>query len=347
MELHEILKQGPVEASAPCRIDMGGTLDLSTFHLPLRHLGPCTFNMALDLRTQVRLSPFTKGKIKVTSTGFDTIVVDSMHASYAPPLGLMLAVAAYFKADGIHMEIQSASPPQSALGGSSVAVVALIWAFSKALSEQGTPMPERKQVALLAHAIEQAVAGVPCGLQDQLAAAFGGVNGWYWAHKASPSDFSHRRVIPEPDITDLQRSILLAYCGVPHVSKNVNATWVNQFIEGRHRRQWCQIIECCQQFIDAVSAHKYDRAGELMNQETDIRQVLTPEVLDEIGGLLTTAARKHACGARFAGAGAGGCIWALGPYEKINALRPVWNNILAQRKQAHLLDVKIDTLGVL
>jgi len=48
------LESEPIEASAPCRIDMGGTLDIATFSYPLRHLAPATFNIALDLRTRVR-----------------------------------------------------------------------------------------------------------------------------------------------------------------------------------------------------------------------------------------------------------------------------------------------------
>ena len=347
MDLHAILKDDPVATSAPCRIDMGGTLDLSTFYLPLRHLGPCTFNQALNMRTQVQLSSYAKGSIKVSSSGFDAIVVDSKLASFAPPLGLILAVAAYFEADGIHIDIRSASPPRSALGGSSVAVVALIWAFCKALATQGTVMPDRKDVALLAHAIEQGVAGVPCGLQDQLAAAFGGVNGWYWAQEVISPGFRHRRVIPESANADLQSSLLVAYCGVPHVSKNVNATWVEQFIAGRHRNHWNQIVACCQRFIDAVGVGDYQLAAQLMNQETDIRCQLTPDVLDQIGASLSDAARQHGCGARFTGAGAGGCIWALGPADKISALRPVWNGILEQREQARILDAKIDSEGVL
>ncbi|MBW1889644.1 MAG: galactokinase, partial [Deltaproteobacteria bacterium] len=53
--IREILKSAPITASAPCRIDMGGTLDLSTFYVPLRFLRPCTFNMALALRTTARI----------------------------------------------------------------------------------------------------------------------------------------------------------------------------------------------------------------------------------------------------------------------------------------------------
>jgi hypothetical protein len=43
----EIVEVYDVQASAPCRVDMGGTLDIGTFYYPLQHAGPCTFNLAL------------------------------------------------------------------------------------------------------------------------------------------------------------------------------------------------------------------------------------------------------------------------------------------------------------
>ena len=91
--IRSILEQGPIASSAPCRVDMGGTLDLSTFYLTLHHLGPCTFNVALDLRTRVRIMPYEKGRIKISSVGFESLVVDSDEAPFNHPLGLMLAVA--------------------------------------------------------------------------------------------------------------------------------------------------------------------------------------------------------------------------------------------------------------
>ena len=64
------LESGSIEASAPCRVDFGGTLDLPAMHYPMRHISPCTFNMALDMRTRVRISSWSKGWVKVSSTGF-------------------------------------------------------------------------------------------------------------------------------------------------------------------------------------------------------------------------------------------------------------------------------------
>lgn len=347
MNIGEILQQGPVEASAPCRIDMGGTLDLSTFFLPLRDLKPCTFNAALNLRTRVRISTCKPGWIKVSSRGFDSVEFQSDRAPYDHPLGLMLAVAAYFNADGIHIDIHSASPPRSALGGSSAAAAALIWAFYKTLHQIGSAMPERGSVALLAHALEQSVAGVPCGMQDQLAAVFGGANAWHWTADPTRTPFERQVVIASHKIEAFERRLMVAYCGAPHESKDVNGTWVRQFVAGRYRDQWREIARCSREFIAALAQGDYRRAQAIMNQETAIRRHLTPEVLDDVGQELTAAAIGHGCGARFTGAGGGGCIWALGAHADMKRLRTAWQNIINRRKTGEILETRIDNDGLL
>ncbi len=84
----KILESGPVAASAPCRVDLGGTLDIRTFSYPLRHLQPCTLNIAIDLRTTVRMAPHTRGRIKVSSRGFRAAEFEAGRAPYRHPLGL-------------------------------------------------------------------------------------------------------------------------------------------------------------------------------------------------------------------------------------------------------------------
>jgi D-glycero-alpha-D-manno-heptose-7-phosphate kinase len=118
VNLRQILEAEPIETSAPCRLDMGGTLDLSTFFFPLRHLSPCTFNIALDLRTHVRLRPHRDGWVKVSSRGFEAAEFPADELPFQHAMGLIFATAAYFQASGVHIEIESSSPPRSALGGS-------------------------------------------------------------------------------------------------------------------------------------------------------------------------------------------------------------------------------------
>ncbi len=343
----EILASKRVVASAPCRIDMGGTLDISTFYYPLRHHNPCTFNIALDMRTEVRLLPHEEGRVRVSSEGFESAEFPVNEAPFDHPLGLIFAIATYFQADGVHIVIKSASPPRAALGGSSVASVALIGAFSSIMDRIGAYRPlYRREIAMLAHDLEESVAAVLCGLQDQLAASYGGVNVWRWHGRVKEGVFEKERVIKKGEIRNLERHILLAYCGSTHISHSVNGIWMNQFIAGKTRKQWQEIIRCTQQFIEAIRREEYGKAAEAMNRETAIRREMTPDVLDDMGATLVADAVAQGCGARFTGAGGGGCIWAIGGADAIARLRNVWEKTLLQRETACLLDVKIDNDGL-
>jgi len=345
-KFQKILESGPVEASAPCRIDMGGTLDLPTFYYPLHRRHPCTFNIALDLRTRVRLRPFARGRVQVASRGFATADYLLEEAPFNHPLGLMFAVAAFFGAAGVRIEIESASPPRGALGGSSAAAVALGAAMSRltALCGRG-PAYNRRQAALVALEVEQSVAGVPCGLQDHLAAAYGGINAWYW-QPGTGSMFRRKSMASRVQAADLQGSLLVAYCGRPHSSSDVNGRWVRQFLAGKHRSLWLEIVDCTHRFLEAFERRDFSGAGKEMNRETGLRSEMTPEVLDELGRRLVEDARRCGCGARFTGAGAGGCLWALGESESIDKLRPLWEESLASRPGAGLLEAGIDFRGL-
>jgi D-glycero-alpha-D-manno-heptose-7-phosphate kinase len=84
-----------------------------------------------------------------------------------------------------------------------------------------------------------------------------------------------------------------------------------------------------------------------MNRETGIRRKMTPDVLDKVGKRLAGIAVQNGCGARFTGAGGGGCRWALGEIENIDRLRSLWQESLSSCKGACLLDVGIDSKGVM
>jgi D-glycero-alpha-D-manno-heptose-7-phosphate kinase len=342
-----ILEKAPIEASAPCRIDMGGTLDIRTFYYALRHLSPCTFNIAMGLRTRIRLLPYHNDRIKISSRGFKSAEFSIDRAPFSHPLGLMLAVAVYFNAKNVHVHIESQSPPRSALGGSSAAAVALIAALSKLWQQASSAKAlTRPRIASLAHGLEESVAGVPCGMQDQLAAVYGGVNAWIWPVSTENPQFRKKMVMPKRSHKNFEKHLLLAYCGKPHESKDINRRWVQQFLTGKFRGSWAEIIACTRQFVGHLADRNYMKAAELMNRETAIRRKMTPDVLDGIGVQLMRTAVSHNCGARFTGAGGGGCIWALGEVKHIDSLRPIWEEILSSEKEGSLLDAKIDSQGL-
>ena len=159
--------------------------------------------------------------------------------------------------------------------------------------------------------------------------------------------FRRATVIKKEEHAQLERCILLAYCGVPHVSKDINSEWVRQFLSGRFRHQWREVVVTTQRFVGALAKGDWTTAVAAMQAETAIRLEMTPQVLDAIGVQLVQAAAAQHCGARFTGAGGGGCVWALGLSKHIDRLKGIWENILATHPDARMLDFKIDGQGLI
>ena len=341
--IKKLLENTILRTSAPCRVDMGGTLDIKTVYLPMQHLQPATFNLAIDLRTEISLLPYGGDKIKVSSRGFESAEFDPGEAPYHHPLGLMFAVADYFNVSGLHIRIDSSSPPRSALGGSSAAAVALVCALAS-LHVDG-PL-SRRRIALIAHAIEEAAARIPCGIQDQLAAVYGGANAWYWRSPSGCPDFQRTIVIDGKGCEQFNDRFIVAYCGNPHESKDINGRWMDHFIRAGDRSLWREIIACSRSFIDAMTSGRINDAAAAMNRDGSLRKQMTPDVFDDMGESLAAAAGETECGARFTGAGGGGCVWAIGEPENIGRLKKRWAAIVEVREDACLLKTGIDTRGL-
>ncbi len=348
MNFNQILERKPISASVPCRVDFGGTLDISTFYLALAHLKPASFNIALDMRTFVTLSPWTEGRIRISSRGFESIEYDRDRVRLDHPMGLMSAVARFFNAHGVHIQINSTSPPKSALGGSSCAAAAVIAAFYATLGQESGQKIIPEKVVWLAHYIESSIAGVPCGIQDQAAAAFGGVNLWEWQMGGRGPTFKNVPVFEEISyLNEFNDHLLVAYCGIPHVSKDINKQWVDSFLRGETIDVFEKIVGITKEFYRAVKTKNFGLAGELMVKETKLRLEMTPGVLDNTGKKLFERAVELNCGARFAGAGGGGCLWAIGEKDKISGLTHAWHQLLEPVEDAKILDTAIDINGIL
>ena len=81
-------------------------------------------------------------------------------------------------------------------------------------------------------------------------------------------------------------------------------------------------------------------------EEMKIRRRITPDALIPVTDRLIQTAEKTGCGARFAGAGAGGSVWAIGEADQINKLRKKWSEMLESVKGASILDCGVDPTGV-
>ena len=89
ISVNKILSEKPIEVSAPCRVDSGGTWDIKAMSLPFENVEPVTVNIALTLRTRVSLSSYREGYIKITSEGFKYIGEYSIKRTDLPSKGIM------------------------------------------------------------------------------------------------------------------------------------------------------------------------------------------------------------------------------------------------------------------
>lgn len=346
--LSRFLSKHPVEASAPCRIDSGGTWDIKAMGLPLIRTEPTTINIALTLRTSVILSAYNESLVKISSEGFGRSEVFSKDVlPFTGPFGLFFSAVSYFGFHGLEVAIHSSSPVKSALGGSSTALVALIKALSKVSEELGGKRPAPREILHLGYHLEDGISGGNCGPQDQGAAVYGGVNQWKWQYGNRTAPFERIPLLDRKGQKELSSRLLVAYCGKAHVSMHTNRSWIRDFLEGGTRSGWIKANEIVKKLAPAIKQQNWKLAAGLLQEEMAVRKEITPEALIPITSKLVELAEKAGCGARFAGAGAGGSLWALGEIENIRRLRKIWEETLAPIRGAQVLDCAVDPVGVI
>jgi D-glycero-alpha-D-manno-heptose-7-phosphate kinase len=345
--VRDLLTRSPVTVSAPCRVDTGGTWDIKALALPLERKTPVTVNMALTLRTTVNLYPYEDGQVKISSSGFShTESASSKRLPFDSPFGLFFAAVSYFGFHGLEIKIDSQSPVKSALGGSSTALVALLGALQQVGSFHKQKALSRSDVLHLAYHLEDGISGGNCGIQDQAAAVYGGVHQWKW-HFGNPSQpLTRISLLDKKGQTSLSKHMLVAYSGKSHVAAQTNRKWVTDFLSGKTRFGWIKANDSVNSFAKAIQVKNWGKAASCLREEMAIRREITPEALDPVTEKMISLAEEAGCGGRFAGAGAGGSVWALGEEININALKHPWQELLKPIKTARILDTGIDAEGM-
>ncbi len=346
--LKTLLTAQPVEASSPCRIDCGGTWDIKALALPLAGVNPVTVNMALNLRTHVSLFPYKENWVRIFSDGFrhqEAYRKDQFQLNSV--FGLFFAAVSYFGFHGLEVRISSQSPVRSALGGSSTALVALIKALGKVSVRLGGRPLSKKSILHLGYHLEDGVSGGNCGIQDQAAAVYGGINQWNWQYGNSAQPFERIPLLDRKGQDAFSKHILVAFSGKTHVSSKTNRTWINDFLSGRTRSGWIKANQLVHEFARALKEQDWRRTAQCLRAEMALRKKLTPEALVPITDRLVKQAERAGCGARFAGAGAGGSLWAIGEEEGIQNLTEKWESTLAPIQGAGVLKCRVDSRGVL
>jgi D-glycero-alpha-D-manno-heptose-7-phosphate kinase len=315
--------------------------------LPLERIHPVTVNFALNLRTAVTLLPFEDGMVSVASQGFAASEDHPVgRLPFDSPFGIFFAAVSYFGFHGVQVHIRSDSPVKSALGGSSTALVALVNALSKASSLLRGEELKTGEVLHLAYHLEDSVSKGRCGIQDQGAAAYGGVHLWNWHYGKRGSLLTRIPLAEKKELREFSDRLLVAFSGKSHVSARINRIWIEEFISGKTRSGWIKANEIVRSLADALMVKDWKGCARCLREEMAVRREITPDALIPITEQLIAAAETAGCGARFAGAGCGGAVWALGEKDGIQKLRESWRVQLKSIRGARVLECAIDPVGV-
>lgn len=324
-----------VTASAPTRVDLaGGTIDI--WPLYLWHPGAQTLNAALTLRASVTLTRRVDDRVVLVSEDLGTAT-----PPLAPPdlprdttLPLLAKLAHAFGVQGLTMTTRSDAPAGAGIAGSS----ALTIAVAAALARWTGRTLDDEALLEVAQNVEAQVIQVPTGVQDYRPALYGGVA------SVELDCFGVRRVDLPVDASELGARLALCYTGEPRQSGINNWDVTKRRIDGDARvsAAFDAIVAATTRMREALVRHDWHAMGTALADEWQTRTQLAPTVTTPaIDQLIARAIDAGAWAGKVCGAGGGGCVFALAPPTRVDAVREAW-----AAAGARVLDAGIDPSGL-
>lgn len=209
----------------------------------------------------------------------------------------------------VRVTVFSEAPVGASTGTSASLTVALLGALDRL-----TPgRLSRREVAYLAHSVETEALGRQSGIQDQLCAAYGGVN--YIEIDSYPNARVTRVEAPAEVLWELERRLSLVYLGKAHRSSDVHEKVINCLADsGPDCKQLADLRRAAEASRDALAAGDFVALGRAMAENTEAQARLHPEIVGPDAASVIEIARRHgACGWKVNGAGGeGGSVTILG-----------------------------------
>ncbi len=330
--------EGRITVTAPVRIaDVGGWTD--TWFARSGHV--CSIAVRPGARVVLTPTGPTTGvgrvRLRVDLTGEEYDVDPA-----APPgrhAVLEGALAAIPPPMDVHVEVGADVPPGSGLGTSASVTVALLAGLARLRSMDLWP----DELASMAHGVELR-AGLQSGVQDQWAAAHGGVG-----DMAVDYPGVRRTAIEVDDRTRaaLDEGLVTVYLGRPHSSSQVH----EQVIAGFAMQDPTDVLNRLRfAALDAAAALRRGDLSAYVTALTDAHETIRtfhPDLISEDADRAVDLARQHgALGWKVNGAaGNGGSVTVVGPVD-LEANRRM-RAALAAVDGWTLLDHRISDAGVL
>lgn len=299
-------------ARAPVRFcDLGGWTD--TRIVPRG----AVLNFTARLYTHATLR-VQEGPSGITLESLDTEETQSIHdvrqVEYNGVLDLLKAAVArarietrrsgvYSSRRKVTLRVRSDAPPASGLGSSAALGVATMGALAAYNGRRMLP----HEIARESQLLETQELGLECGVQDQLASAYGGVN-------FMEVEYPNARIVPmhlaDDVVCELEDRFVLVYTGKSHFSSGMHQKVISEAEE--HRADFDALAAAAVAGKEALLAGDLDAFGAAMNANWEAQKRLHPDITTpEIDALHAAAWKAGALGFKANGAGGGGTVTIL------------------------------------
>lgn len=267
------------------------------------------FSIAVYPYAQVQVRVFTcseqRGRISIHAENYgERYVIGKPNGCYDKHPLLEAAFDFMQLPDDVSLEVGifSEAPAGCSTGTSAAVSVALIGALDCLTPGRMTPY----EVAVAAHRIETELLKQECGIQDQLAAAYGGIN------LIDMHAFPHAAVSPilVPDAVwwELESRLALIFAGQPHSSSEIHKQVIAALRSSGPEAPPLQALRnAAGKARDALYAGDFDALGRAMIENTDAQAMLHPALVSGRHQTIIAIARRfHAAGWKVNGAGGDG-----------------------------------------
>ncbi|MGA2904945.1 MAG: hypothetical protein ABSD98_14000, partial [Candidatus Korobacteraceae bacterium] len=162
------------------------------------------------------------------------------------------------------------------------------------------------EVAAAAHKVEAELLHRQCGIQDQIAAAFGGIN--YIEMDHYPHARVHRIHLPKATEHELEARLALIYVGQSHSSSHIHEMAIRELQDaGPQSPKLERLRGTAAKSRDALYAGDFVALGQAMIENTEAQCSLHPALVGTAHQQIIDIARKYgALGWKVNGAGGEG-----------------------------------------
>ncbi len=237
---------------------------------------------------------------------------------------------------GFDLTVKFSGLSTSGLGTSASVAVAIIGAFNKWLNLKMS----RLDIAILAWDLENNKLGWLTGKQDQLAAAFGGVNLFSFGpgNKVGIEELS----LSESQLNELQNWTLLCFLGSTRNSGSIQKKLVKHMRDFDKQKNLFALKDSVSEVLDYLNNNDFVNLGIVLDEVWIEKKLSNPNASnDYIDKIYSLARVNGSLGGKVMGAGGGGHMFFFAPPSKHAQLKSI-----LEKEGVKFIDFNFDFEGV-